>query len=81
MKHGFFFVIHPENEKLMNSLQLPDESRIMCVYRDGKFKIPDADHIYKIDDEVVILTHCRNLPWLNKLLLMRPEAIDLEVKP
>ncbi|BCG63512.1 MAG: trk system potassium uptake protein [Methyloprofundus sp.] len=77
----FSFVIHAENEVLMNALQLPDESRIMCLYRDGKFKIPGAGYVYKIGDEVVILTHSCNLPWLNKQLLMRPEAMDLEGKP
>lgn len=68
----FTFVIHPKNEALMNSLQLPDESRIMCLYRHGKFKIPDVDFTFKIDDEVVILTHSRNLSWLNEQLLKLP---------
>jgi trk system potassium uptake protein TrkA len=69
----FSFVIHAENEALLYSLQLPDETRIICLYRNGKFKIPDPDFTFKINDEVVILTHSRNLPWLNKHLLKIPE--------
>lgn len=70
----FSFVIKPENEAVMSSLQLPDECRIICLYRKGKFKIPDTDFSYKVDDEVVILTHSRNLAYLNKLLLSNLEV-------
>lgn len=65
----FSFIIHAENEATMSSIQLPDESRIICLYRNGKFIIPDVDFNFKEDDEVVILTHSRNLAYLNKRLL------------
>lgn len=64
----FSFVVHLENEAIMNTLQLPDKSKIMCLYRRGKFIIPSADFTFRIDDEVVILAHSCNLPWLNKQL-------------
>ncbi len=70
----FSVVIQAENEATMSSLQLPDESRIICLYRNGKFIIPDAEFNFKGDDEVVILTHSRNLAYLNKLLLNKPEV-------
>jgi trk/ktr system potassium uptake protein len=70
----FSFVIKPENEAAMSSLQLPEECRIICLYRKGKFKIPGPDFNYKVDDEVVILTHSRNLACLNKLLLSSPKV-------
>ncbi len=70
----FSFVIQAENEAAMSSLQLPDDSRIICLYRNGKFIIPDADFNFKEEDEVVILTHSRNLVYLNKQLLNKPEV-------
>ena len=75
----FSFVIHQQNEAFMNSVQLPDECRVMCLYRNGKFKIPDADDVFKVGDEVVILTHSQNLPWLNEQLLMTQETVNMEI--
>ena len=66
----FSFVIHQEHEEFMNSVQLPDECRVICLYRNRKFIIPDVDFVFKTEDEVIILTHSRNLPWLNKQLVM-----------
>ena len=65
----FSFVVEAENEGVMNSLNLPDECQVICLYRNGKFKIPNTDFSFKAEDEVVILTHSRNLSYLNKLLL------------
>ncbi len=65
----FSFVVQTETEAVINSLQLPDECQIICIYREGKFKIPNADFNFKVDDEIVILTHSRNLDYLNKHLL------------
>jgi len=73
----FSFVVQAENEAVMRSLQLPDDSRIICLYRDNKFIIPDPDFSFKVDDEVVILTHSRNLAYLNNKLLNKPEIIAL----
>lgn len=64
----FSFVIAPKNEQTLESLQLPEQSRIICLYRDGKFIIPDSDFHFKVDDEVVVLTHSRNLAFLHEQL-------------
>lgn len=61
----FSFIIHPELEDVIGSLELPDQCRIICLYRNGKFKIPDSDFDFRTNDEVVVLTHSRNLGWLN----------------
>ncbi len=65
----FSFAVQTATETVINSLQLPDECQIICIYRDGKFKIPNADFSFKVDDEIIILTHSRNLDYLNKHLL------------
>ena len=76
----FSFVVEAENVAILSSIQLPDECRIICLYRNGKFKIPNADFTFKIDDEVIILTHNRNLSWLNKQLLKMPETTGIETE-
>jgi len=65
----FSFVVQTKTEAIMNSLQLPDECQIICIYRNEKFKIPNTDFNFKVDDEVVILTHSRNLAHLKTLFL------------
>jgi len=70
----FSFIIQAENEAIMSSLELPEQSRVICLYREGKFKIPDADFSFKVNDEVVILTHSRHLAYLNKQLLGHVEG-------
>jgi trk system potassium uptake protein TrkA len=65
----FSFVVEAENEAEMSSFDLPDECQVICLYRNGKFIIPNANFSFKAEDEVVILTHSRNLSYLNKLLL------------
>jgi trk system potassium uptake protein TrkA len=77
----FSFVIHPEHEEFINSVQFPDECRVICLYRNRKFIIPDVDFVFKIEDEVVILTHSRNLPWLNEQLMMTtPDTGNIELE-
>ena len=70
----FSFVVQTETEAVISSLQLPSECQIICIYRNGKFKIPDPDFSFKVNDEVVILTHSRNLSYLNKQLLNKLEV-------
>lgn len=35
-----------------------------CCYRDGRFILPEEDFELYVDDEVVVITHSRNLPAL-----------------
>ena len=41
-------------------------SRVICIYRDGKFLLPEADTTMKVGDEVVLITHRNNLPELHQ---------------
>jgi trk system potassium uptake protein TrkA len=66
----FSFVLHEKDESTMKELQLPDKSRVICVYRDDKFLIPSDDEKLKTSDEIFIITHRDQLPalkerWLN----------------
>ena len=50
------FVVQEEQQGAIEDLELPSHSRVVCVYREDKFILPDADFRLKVDDEVVIIT-------------------------
>ena len=62
----FSFVAGEADAIAIEALELPDESRVMCLYRDGKFRLPDAETKLQTGDEVVVLTHSRNLAKLQQ---------------
>lgn len=57
----FTFVAREEDEVTISELDLPASSRVICVYRGGKFVVPDSDTRLKAGDEVVIVTHSKHL--------------------
>jgi len=50
------FVVHDSQAGAISDLNLPDHSRVVCVYRADEFVLPDADFDLKTDDEVVMIT-------------------------
>jgi trk system potassium uptake protein TrkA len=60
----FSFVTRKEDAGPISNLNLPRESRVVCLYRDDKFTLPDTDMVLKTGDEVVIITHRQNLAEL-----------------
>lgn len=62
----FSFVIRDKDEKPLSELELPDDTRIMCIYRSEKFLFPEEKTVTKAGDEVVVITHRRNLPALRE---------------
>lgn len=64
----FSFVVRAEQAGPADTLPLPKDSRIVCLYRGGKFMLP-AEHVsLETGDEVMLITHSRHLPELNELL-------------
>jgi trk system potassium uptake protein TrkA len=63
---AFSFVARAEDEVAVERLDLPEPSRIVCIYRDDKFIAPDQDTKLKAGDEVVVVTHRKNLPALQE---------------
>ena len=57
----FSFVARAEEEGTIDELKLPDQCRVICLYRDGHFLLPDEDTALKTGDEVVILLHSKHL--------------------
>ena len=72
----FTFTCTDEAAGGVGDLELPDEARVICHYREGAFHLADADTQLKPDDEVVILTHSKNLEDLRKR--WAPEEGDTE---
>lgn len=63
----FTFVAEKHHEGAIDDLDLPEEARIVCYYRNETFNLADDDYSLKRQDEIVILTHSKNLPKLQKL--------------
>lgn len=59
---AFSFVARDEDHRPIAELDLPDGSRVVCVYREGKFLVVDDSTKLKSGDEVVVVTHRKNLP-------------------
>ena len=62
----FSFVAREDDERQIRELDLPSGSRVMCLYRREKFMLPDDDTRLTAGDEVVLITHSRNLEALAK---------------
>ena len=62
----FSFVVGEADEGPVAELALPDDTRIVCVYREDRFSLPDPDDKLRVDDEVVVITHSRNLAKLEE---------------
>jgi trk system potassium uptake protein TrkA len=60
----FSFVAREEDARPLAELDLPDKTRVICIYRDEKFLLPEDDDRLKPGDEVVLITHSRHLPAL-----------------
>ena len=63
----FFILIAGEEDTVAaKDLKLPAAAKVICYYRDGKFSHADEDTTFRIGDEVVILTHSKNIPTLQE---------------
>jgi len=61
----FSFVAHEPDLVPIKELELPKESRVICIYREGNFLLPASEDTLKEDDEVVIITHSKNMEELD----------------
>lgn len=63
---AFSFVARKEDESRIDELQLPENSRVICIYRDDKFLLADDDTVLQTGDEVVIIAHRDSLMALTE---------------
>ena len=62
----FTFTAKEENAVPVKELKLPSEARAVCFYREGRFALADEGTKLQKGDEVVVLTHSKNLPALQE---------------
>ncbi|MDA3786416.1 MAG: TrkA family potassium uptake protein [Deltaproteobacteria bacterium] len=79
----FFTMIAKEEEAVAaKDLQLPRDAKVICYYRDGKFYHAEEETTFRKGDEIVILTHSKNMPalqerWRPKAEPGEPEGVEL----
>jgi trk system potassium uptake protein TrkA len=75
----FFTLIAKEQEAVAaKDLKLPADAKVICYYRDGKFSHADEETTFRIGDEIVILTHSKNMPVLQERWQPKPADSALE---
>lgn len=62
----FTFTVKEENAVPVGELELPAGARAVCYYREGRFAHADEETKLTKGDEVVILTHSKNMPELQE---------------
>jgi trk system potassium uptake protein TrkA len=60
----FSFTVRPGDGDRVDALELPRESRIICVYRDDSYFFPEASTRLQTGDEVILMTDLCHLPAL-----------------
>jgi trk/ktr system potassium uptake protein len=62
----FTFFAEERDAVKLEALELPVGARAVCLYREGAFALVDPDTKLRKGDEVVILTHSKNLAALQQ---------------
>ncbi len=70
----FTFTAGEDDAVGVSELGLPKDARVVFFYRDNKFHFADNDTKLCKGDEIVLLTHCKNLPDFNERWY--PKIID-----
>jgi len=68
----FTFIARQEDAVPIKELKLPAEARAICYYREGRFALVDEETKLQDDDEVVVLTHSKNLATLQERWQPKP---------
>jgi trk system potassium uptake protein len=62
----FTFTVNKEEGTRIKDLNLPDNARVVCYYREGRFSLADEETKLRKNDEMVILTHSESIPELTE---------------
>jgi trk system potassium uptake protein TrkA len=68
----FTFTAEEENAVPIKELKLPAEARAVCYYREGRFALADEGTKLQKGDEVVVLTHSKNMAALQERWQPKP---------
>ncbi|MGA7979942.1 MAG: TrkA family potassium uptake protein [Chromatiaceae bacterium] len=62
----FSFVVDDDKAGDLETFELPNDTRIICLYRDDEFTLPEQISELKPGDEVILVTHRERLPELKE---------------
>lgn len=62
----FSFVVQEADARPIEELDLPGDTRVVCLYRRERFMLPEADSTLRPGDEVVLITHSRHVEELHE---------------
>lgn len=62
----FSFVLPDGFDGTVETLDLPNDTRVVCIYRTTKLIIPNGDTPMLANDDIVVITHRETLPTLEK---------------
>lgn len=62
----FSFIVREADEGTVEELNLPDAARVICIYHEDKFSLPEIDSKLKAGDQVVVICYSRVLPTLHE---------------
>ena len=68
----FTFAAKEENAVRVKELDLPAEARVVCYYREGRFALAGEETKLQEGDEVLVLTHSRNMLELQERWHSKP---------
>jgi trk/ktr system potassium uptake protein len=68
----FMFTARKEDAVPVRELELPAEARAVCYYREDRFALADEATRLQEGDEVVVLTHSKNMAALQKRWQPKP---------
>ena len=68
----FTLIANQEDTVAAKDLKLPAGAKVICYYRDDTFSHADEETTFRIGDEIVILTHSKNMPALQERWQPKP---------
>jgi trk system potassium uptake protein TrkA len=68
----FSFIVARADAGPLEQLELPEHTRVICLYRGDKWLLPAQDTTLAADDEVILITAARNLEALTERWAREP---------
>lgn len=62
----FSFIVGADDAVALQELDLPDQTQVVCLYRGEEFLLPQEKTRLQAGDEVMLITHQRNLKKLRE---------------
>jgi trk system potassium uptake protein TrkA len=74
----FNFVVQENDAVALEELDLPPDTRIVCLYRDDDFTLPEQVSVLEAGDEVILITHRDRLGEVKERWAPQNDRADTE---